>query len=406
MKSARRFFLVAILLIAVVASAATTQVIYSFSGDVDGQYPDTDLVIDSAGKIYGTAVQGGLHNAGAVFQLSPSGNTWAQTTLYSFKGGLDGGQPYKGVTLGPDGNIYGTAVIGGTGGACEEGCGVIFKLVKSGGSWKESVLYNFTGGADGAGPGAGLTFDQAGNIYGMTAVGGDNALGVIYQLHLQKNGKWKFAVIHSFTGGKDGGGGSAGRMILDAAGNFFGTVTAGGAHGDGIVFKLTRNKSGAWKFKTLYAFKGEPDGAFPYSGLVMDATGNLYGTTYYDGEDELGTVYQLTRGQDGKWTEKSLHSFTGGSDGGQSTATPVFDKAGNLYGSTSIGGDPVCNCGVIFKLTPNGNTWKESIPHRFTGIPDAGVAYNGMVRDAAGNLYGATVHGGNHNAGAIYKVTP
>jgi uncharacterized repeat protein (TIGR03803 family) len=195
-------------------------------------------------------------------------------------------------------------------------------------------------------------------------------------------------------------------MILDAAGNFYGTVTAGGAHGDGIVFKLSE-KTGQWKFKTLHAFKGEPGGAFPYSGLIMDAAGNLYGTTYYDGENELGTVYQLTRGQDGKWTEKTLHSFTGGSDGGQSTATLVFDNGGNLYGATSLGGDPACNCGVVFKLSKNDKgKWKETIPHRFTGIPDAGIAYNGMVRDAAGNLYGATVHGGNHNAGAIYRVIP
>src|SRR5467141_3376642 len=158
-------------------SAATTDVIFSFAGD-DGEYADTDLETDSAGNIYGTTVLGGDFGCGTVFQLSPTPTGWVHTVLYSFTGGADGGEPYKGVTLDLQGNLYGTTVAGG-GGSCEGGCGVVFKLTNSGGSWSQSVIHTFTGGDDGSGPGSGLTFDNAGNLYGMTPTGGKYALGVI-----------------------------------------------------------------------------------------------------------------------------------------------------------------------------------------------------------------------------------
>jgi uncharacterized repeat protein (TIGR03803 family) len=172
------------------------------------------------------------------------------------------------------------------------------------------------------------------------------------------------------------------------------------------VFKLKHTPTG-WTFKLLYAFKGEPDGAYPYSGVIFDQKGNLYGVDYYDGEHEVGAVYQLSPQLGGGWRERVLHSFEDGPDGGSPIATLVSDGAGNLYGATSEGGDPVCNCGTIFKLTRgDGGTWTESTQHRFKGIPDAGAAYNGMVTDGSGNLYGATVYGGNHNVGAIYQFVP
>src|SRR5580704_5214603 len=148
------------------APASSTKLIYSFAGGNDGEYLDTDLVIDSAGNLYGSTVQGGTHGSGTVFQLSPSGNSWTHTVLYSFTGGADGGEPYKGVTLDAQGNLYGTAVTGG-GGSCEGGCGVVYKLTNNKGTWTQSVVYTFTGGDDGSGPGSGLTFDTHGNIYGM-----------------------------------------------------------------------------------------------------------------------------------------------------------------------------------------------------------------------------------------------
>ena len=386
-------------------SASTTQVIYSFAGDEDGEYSDSDLVMDSAGSIYGTTVLGGDIGAGTVFQLTPSGDGWTHTVLYSFTGGADGGQPYKGVTLDPDGNIYGTAVIGGTGGACpEDGCGVVYKLTNSGGTWTHRVIHNFSGD-DGYGPGAGLTRNPAGNLYGMTPTGGANGMGVIYQLKPGPGDTWNFAVIHHFTGGNDGGAGSAGRLLL-RGGRMYGVATVGGANGKGTVFELARSTTGKVRLKTLYAFKGQPDAGFPYGGLAFDAAGNLYGTTYYDGEYNYGAVYQLSPSPSCEWTERVLYSFTGGSDGAGSISNVVFDTAGNFYGTTSEGGGG-CGCGTIFKLAPGDDgQWTASTAYRFQGAPDAGFAYNGMVGDSQGHFYGATTHGGTDNDGAIYKFTP
>lgn len=386
-------------------SAGPPQVIHSFDEE-GGEYPDSDLVMDGAGNIYGTTVTGGDIGSGTVFQLTPSGDGWTHTVLHSFTSGADGGQPYKGVTLDPQGNLYGTAVVGGTGGACpEDGCGVIYKLTNSGGTWTHSVIYNFTGGDDGYGPGAGLTRDGAGNLYGMTPTGGGYGLGVIYQLRPQPGGDWKLRVIHTFTGGDDGGAGSAGRLLL-RAGHLYGVATVGGAYGKGTAFELIRSVTGNWKLKTLYAFKGQPDAGFPYGGLRFDAAGNLYGTTYYDGAYNYGTVYRLSPTPSGEWTETVLHSFGAGSDGAGPISDVVFDAAGNMYGTTSEGGAG-CGCGTIFKMTPNGDgSWTEGIAHRFQGAPDGAFPYNGMVGDSQGSFYGATVHGGSHGDGSVYKFTP
>jgi uncharacterized repeat protein (TIGR03803 family) len=394
-------------LLAGVAWAATsTQVIYSFAGDADGEYTDTDLVLDSAGNIYGTTVLGGAFGTGSVFELSPSGNTWTHTVLYSFTGQSDGGQPYKGVTLDAQGNLYGTAVVGGHFGACpEDGCGVVYKLTNLNGTWTQSVIHYFNGN-DGYGPGAGLSFDAAGNLYGMTPTGGPNAAGVIYQLRPQPDGSWKLQLIHSFTGGNDGASASAGRLLVDASSNIYGVATAGGANGAGTAFRLTKSQSGQWNFTVLYAFKGQPDAGFPYGALSADPEGNLYGTTYYDGANDLGSVYQLSPGPGGKWRERVLYSFKGGSDGSSSISNLVIDSKGALYGTASEGGAG-CSCGTIFKVFKGvSGTWKEVVVYRFQGVPDAGFAYNGMVADGAGNYYGATVHGGLSDEGAVYKFIP
>jgi uncharacterized repeat protein (TIGR03803 family) len=393
----------AIALLAAAVPASSTKLIYGFAGGKDGEYLDTDLVIDSAGNLYGSSVQGGDFGSGTVFELSPSGSSWTHTVLYSFTGGADGGEPYKGVTLDSKGNIYGTAVTGGSG-SCEGGCGVAFELTKSGGTWTQAVIHSFTGGNDGSGPGSGLAIDSHGNLYGMTPTGGAYGLGVVYQVHPETNGQWQLNVLHAFTGGDDGSSGSAGRLIFDSAGNLYGVTTVGGAHGDGVVFEITHNQS-TWTLLPLYAFRDQPDGALPYGGLIFDQAGSLYGTTYYAGVHDVGTVYKLTHAH-GAWSETVLYSFKGGSDGSSPISTLVMDKSGNLYGTTSDGGTS-CACGVIFKLAPNGNgTYTESVPYRFPGTPGAGFAYNGMVGDSSGNFYGATTHGGTSNDGAIYKFTP
>jgi uncharacterized repeat protein (TIGR03803 family) len=382
--------------------AGTTEVIYSLAGDDDGEYTDTDVAVDAMGNLYGTSVLGGEFGGGTVWQLSPVGGGWVHTVLYSFTGGADGAEPYKGVTLDRAGNLYGTAVTGGSG-SCEGGCGVTYKLTKSGDTWTQQIIHAFTGGADGSGPGSRVAVDKRGNVYGMTPTGGANGLGVIYTLHPKSNGDWALRVIHTFTGGPDGSSGSAGKLLL-RGGHIYGAATTGGVNGSGTVFRLTPTRTGAWDFQTLYSFQGAPDGSFPYGALLFDAVGNLYGTTYYGGANGLGAVYKLSPSDAGEWNETVLYSFQTGRDGNSSISNLVFDSAGNLYGTTSEGG---LGSGTIFKLTPDpSGTWTESIPHRFEGSPDGAFPYAGMVSDGAGSFYGATVHGGDDGEGAIYKFTP
>src|ERR1041385_316280 len=226
------------------AGAATTNVIYSLGGEEDGEYADTDLAIDSAGNLYGTTVLGGTFGGGTVFKVTPTANGWVHTVLYSFTGGFDGGEPYKGVTVDVQGNLYGTAVTGGSG-SCEGGCGVAYKLTNSGGTWTQTVIHAFTGGNDGSGPGAGLTLDNQGNLYGMAPTGGAYGLGTIYQLHPDQTGNYNLKVIHTFTGGADGATGSAGRMLLHQK-RLYGVATAGGINAEGVAFELTPTLRGEW----------------------------------------------------------------------------------------------------------------------------------------------------------------
>lgn len=381
---------------------AATTIIYSFAGGGDGEYADTDLVRDAAGNLFGTTVQGGTSASGTVWELSPSNGSWTHSVLYSFSGGNDGGEPYKGVTLDGQGNIFGTAVTGGSGG-CEGGCGVVYELTNSGGTWMQAVVYAFTGADDGAGPGAGLTIDSNGDVYGTTPTGGAYGQGTIFRLHRTSGGTWKLKVLHAFTGGSDGIGGSAGRLVL-AGDRLYGTCTAGGDNGQGTAFELTQNIKGHWKFKPIYEFTGEPDAGFPYGGLALDSSGNLYGTTYYGGADGAGSVYRLAR-KSGAWSENLLYSFTGGGDGDAPLGNVVIDSGGNLFGTTSGGGS--AGDGVIFALTRASKTrWQESVEHAFQGSPDGEYAYNGMVGDGAGDYFGATTQGGQEDEGAIYEFTP
>jgi uncharacterized repeat protein (TIGR03803 family) len=381
-------------------AAGTTKVLFSFAGK-SGEYAYTDLVRDGAGNLFGSAVTAGAFGGGTVFRLSPDGEF---TVLYAFTGQEDGGQPYGGVTLDAQGNLYGTAVTGGTGMACEGGCGVAYKLSNEGGVWRQTVIHHFTGGDDGSGPGAGLTIDERGNLYGMTPTGGAYGLGTIYQLHPTGQGTYQFRLIHAFTGGEDGNGGSAGRMIFDGSGNLYGAATVGGAFGHGVVFRLV-HPDGQWSLEPLYSFRGQPDAGFPYGSLLFDG-GRLYGTTYYDGANGLGSVYRLTQGRDGVWRERVLHSFEGGPDGAHSISNLAL-WSGKLYGTTSEDGAPGCSCGTIFELAPDGlGGWTYSVAHAFTGSPDGAYAYSGMVGDGQGTFYGATVHGGSDDDGAIYEFTP
>ena len=343
------------------------------------------------------------------FKLTPQQDgSWREQVLHSCGDRDDDDQmPFAGLIFDAAGNLYGTAVVGGSTkrGCVENGCGVVFKLTNTGGGWSETVIHTFTGGGDGYGPGAGLSFDKQGNLYGMTPTGGTYGLGVIYELIPTAGRGWTEKIIHTFTGGDDGGAGSAGRLLLDAAGNLYGVATVGGANGSGTAFELLRLQNGAWKFSTLYAFKGQPDAGFPYGALAADPAGNLYGTSYYDGANDLGAVYELTR-SGGVWSETVLYSFTGAPDGSGPISNLVY-RGGNLYGTTSEGGASACGCGTIFSLTPSaGGGWSESVLYNFKGAPDGGFVYNGMIAGATGSLYGTTVHGGVDDEGSIFRFIP
>jgi uncharacterized repeat protein (TIGR03803 family) len=267
--------------------------------------------------------------------------------------------------------------------------------------WTQSVIHAFRGTDDGQGPGARLTIADDGTIYGMAPTGGAYGAGTIYEIKPGK-GDAKFKVIHAFTGGEDGTGGSAGALVL-RTGDLYGSAISGGADGEGTIYQLVR-EAHDWRFHVLYSFKDQPDGGFPYAGLTFDALGNIYGTTYYAGADDVGCVYQLSPHRHGDWKERVLHSFRG-ADGADSIANVNLDRSGNIYGTTSKGG--AAHLGVIFSLArkPH-NKWSERVVHNFTGVPDGARAYNGMIDDGHGRFFGATVRGGAGDYGAIYMFTP
>jgi len=384
------------------AKASTTEIIYSFGGGTDGEYLDTDVEVDAAGNLYGTSVLGGQFGGGTVWELSPVGGGWVHTVLYNFTGGADGGEPYKGVTLDASGNLYGTAVTGGSG-SCEGGCGVTYKLTRNGSTWTQTVLHAFTGGEDGSGPGSRVTLDKQGNVYGMTPTGGAFGLGTIYVLRPKANDTWNLQVLHAFTGGVDGSSGSAGRMVFHQ-GALFGAATTGGKYGSGTIFRLKPQNRGQWIYQPIYSFQGGLDGGFPYGGLTIDLSDNVFGTTYYGGTDGVGTVFQLSYARGG-WVNLVLYNFKASGDGNSPISNVVFDDMINIYGTTSEGG---AGSGTIFQLTqiPAGGTWVETLTHVFAGTPDGAFPYSGMTPDGAGSFYGATVHGGADGEGSVYKFTP
>jgi uncharacterized repeat protein (TIGR03803 family) len=383
----------------VVAAAAKEQVLYNFSGGNDGGDAATALLSDSRGNLYGTTVVGGAYACGTIFKLKPQASPpWPETVLYSFTCYGDGKNPYGGVNFDPHGNLDGATVSGGAGSCSGDGCGLVFSLTPT----TERVLHSFTGGSDGFGPGGRVVFDSAGNMYGTTPDGGTYSEGTIYELARSRS-RWRESVIHAFTGGKDGGVGSLGDLLLDASGNIYGVTEVGGAHGAGTAFKLSRIAKKRWRLTTLYAFKGTPDAASPYGGLIADASGNLYGTTYYGGASGLGSVFKLALGGKGRYRERVLYSFKGGSDGSSSTSTLAFGKPGVLYGTASAGGG-TCGCGTIFEV--DARSGNEQTLHRFGNGTDGAYPYYGLTADGNGNFVGTTVAGGSFGQGTVFEFKP
>jgi len=319
----------------------------------DGYYPAGNLIFDAAGNLYGTTAQGGTSQARTVFELMPAkGGKWKEKILHSFEGGAsDGSEPLASVAFDANGSLYGTTFYGGA-----YGDGTLFRLAPSkNGNWTEKVLHNFDfNGQDGFSSRAGLVFDKSGNLYGTTVLGGTGGNGTVFEETRGKNGSWTESVLYSFTGGADGSLAVAG-LTIDKTGNLYGTALAGGAGGDGNVFTLAPGKNGGWTFTTILGFDNE-DGESPDGVLIFDTAGNLYGTTSgggaYDSDctyPGCGTVFKLTPGSGGTWTETVLHSFnSNGVDGYSPEAGLIMDASGNLYGTTNAGG--AYGYGTVFEV--------------------------------------------------------
>ncbi len=348
---------------------------------------------------------------GAAFKLTHRDSTWLLTPLHEFIGGGDGGNPVARLIVGPDGTLFGTTSQGGGSGCGGIGCGTVFNLRPPAravgnilGGFTETVIYRFSGGSDGGSPrGADLIFDHAGNLYGTTLFGGggscQDGCGTVFKL-TRSGGNWTESVIHSFGQSGDGMIPWAG-VIFDHAGNLYGTTTNGGTYGQGTVYQLTPSGSG-YTEQVLYSFHGPTDGGLPYGGVIMDSAGDLYGTTCCDGPSGGGTAFELNRSQG--WAFSVLATFpVDGSEG-----SLVMDAAGNLYGTTFEGGG--FGFGSVFKLTPSGGGWTYSLLHSFCagGWPCSDGAFppSGLAFDNAGNLYGTTADGGATGGGVVFQITP
>jgi len=407
-------FLLIMLATLLLASGAGAQskykTLHSFTGGGADEQPLAGLIFDSAGNLYGTT-SGGDHGTGTVFKLTPnSDGSWTENVLYDFGGG---GAPQAGLIFDADGNLYSTTYDGGP-----TGLGTVFKLTRnSDGTWAESVLYSFCSRSncvDGRSVYAGVIFDHAANLYGTTWLGGAGGQGTVFKLTRHSNGSWTESVIHSFDG-RDGANPGA-SLIFDLTGNLYGTTYMGGSSGMGVVFQLAPKSDGTWKESVIHSFGGM-DGALPYASLVFDQSGNLYGTTTSGGGCNVGgsgcgVVFQLTPNADGRWKEKVLHRFTAAPDGAFPWTGLSFDHSGNLYGTAAGGGDPThCSdyffgCGVVFKLTPNlKGGWRETVLHQFRDHPGA-KPFGGLIFDTAGNLYGTTNGDNTTTFGSVFEITP
>ncbi|MGA2133430.1 MAG: choice-of-anchor tandem repeat GloVer-containing protein [Bryobacteraceae bacterium] len=369
-----------------VNAAGQASVLFSFPPPAGGIIPYAGVTRDSAGNLYGAAYDGGSANQGVVYKLDPAGH---ETVLYNFLGGSDGANPYAGVVLDSAGNIYGTTLLGGT-----ANMGVVYKIDPSG---QETVLHTFTGGyVDGYWPYAGVILDSSGNLYGTTFRGGALDSGSVYQIDPAGNE----TILYSFNCYPDGCWPYVG-VTRDSAGNLYGTTYTGGletsANG-GTVYKLDSTGN----FSVLYTFTGLADGGAPYGGVILDSSGNIYGTTTAGGSGTRGTVYSLSPAGN----EATLYNFTGASDGGDPQAGVIRDSSGNLYGTTVAGG--VANGGVVYKVDTAGN---ETVLYSFTCGSDGCTPYAGLIRDPAGTLYGTTAFGGKYGlgrngSGVVFELKP
>jgi uncharacterized repeat protein (TIGR03803 family) len=377
------FAIAVVILLTLQSQAQNFKVLYSFGAPPDAEFSTANLVRDKSGNLYGTTLFGGAFLNGAVFRMDATGN---ETVLYNFTGGADGGLPFAGLIRDSQGNLYGTTTQGGDLTCVAPiGCGTVFKVDSSG---NETVLYAFSSGADGEYPYAGLYRDGSGNLYGTTVNGGSSAnYGTVYKV--SRSGQE--TVLYRFKGKGDGAF-PFGALVADSTGRLYGTTTQFGSSGGGSIFRL--NSSG----QVATAGKLQPpSGESPTAGVTRDGAGNLYVTATFGGAYGAGSVLKIS--PSGKQT--TLYSFTNGNDGGTPYAGVIRDAAGNLYGTAFFGGTG--GFGTVFKLDTGNNF---TVLYDFTGGEDGGNPWGGLTMDSSGNLYGTNSVGGVSGNGVVYKVIP
>jgi len=379
-----------LLLVAHPALAQTESVLNSFSGTPDGANPTSRLTFQN-GNLYGTTKTGGAYGNGSVFQLSPNSNgKWTETLIYSFcpaaPSCTDGENPYYSYVIFDNaGNMYGTAYAGGS-----SGNGVVFELSPSGNTWTETVLYSFANSPDGANPINGLIMDSAGNLYGTTYAGGAaGGNGTVFEMS-QTGGVWSEQPLYAINSNGSG-------LIMDSGGNIYGTTFSS-------AYELISNGKGGFNLATLFSFNpanAKTEGSNPMGTLAFDSAGNLWGTTVAGGTNNFGVLYKLSKGSKG-WTQSVLGSFSAHT-GESPYAGVVFDKAGNMYGTTSYAG--FYGGGTVYELTKSGKTYSPRIVFPFNG-EDGGEPLAGLIVDSNGYLYGTTVIGGTSGNGTVFEVNP
>lgn len=415
--------------------SAQENVLYSFSGNADGNFPVGDLIADGIGNLYGVTYSGGSFNAGTVFELTPpvsGGGAWTETILYTFTGGSDGGYPLGGLLFDPQGNLFGTTYGGGVEGSPYYG-GVAFELsppTSSGAAWTQTVLFDFSTSATAVGfsPQGAMVRDGAGNLFGVATQGGagdasicgDLGCGSVFELQppAQSGDRWTLTDIHDFyVTTSDGYAPTS--ILLGPGGVLYGTTIAY----SGTIFKLAPPAAGgAWKEDIIFNFD-DSSGTGIYGTQPVSLAlgkGGLYGTTLLGGNtggQGNGTVFELTPASGGsEWTESILYNFTGGADGGRPDSGVIIDAAGNLYGTTDFGGTYTCavtgtnGCGTVFKLAPpvDGGDWALTTLYDFMGGTD-GASPQGQLLMKKGVLLGVTGYGGssaNSGNGTVFAIKP
>lgn len=344
----------------------------------DGSGSGANVTLDDAGNLYGTTDFGGSASDGVVFKLAPDGT---ETLLHTFSG-PDGQDPDGAVLMMPNGDLYGTT---GSGGASDSG--VLFVLHPKGNKYKYAVLHDFDGATEGSSLRGNLIADGLGNLYGTALFGGPGSSGSVFEY----SPDGKVTVLHAFNGTDDGEYPEHG-VVRDSAGNLYGVTAFGpGIDGNGTVYKIAPDGT----FTTLHSFTGGADGGFLYGGLAIDRQGNLYGSTVDGGANNAGTVFKLA--PDGTLT--TLYNFTGGKDG-NGPEGDMLRVGKHLYSTASQGGDPSCNCGVIYEIKPNGG---ERVLHTFKG-GDGGGYSAGLIHNGR-TLYGTTASGGANSGGVAFRLS-